>query len=1353
MENRGYFLGLDMGTSSVGWAVTDENYQLLRAKGKDLWGIREFDEAQTAVDRRTHRIARRRRQREIVRIGMLKEYFHDAIMQVDPCFYQRLDNSKYHYEDKETAVRDKNGIFHDSDYTDKEYFSQYPTIFHLRKELLESNREHDVRLVYLAVLNMFKHRGHFLNDSIGNVSGERKMSEIYGEFSALTSSLLDISFPLLDDCSVIEDILSERDCSRKGKAEKLADILQVTAKEKQKKALINCICGLNADLKAIYGEKVEFEADKKVAICFANVGYEEKAQEILEILGNEQFELIQIMKEMYDIGSLAGIMKGFAYLSEARVAQYEKHGRDLKILKGLIKEYSGKEVYDYFFRSAEDGTYSAYVNSTNVKTSKRRDMKGRTQENLYKAVGKLVNQMPADDKRVQYVKEEIEKENFLPKQLTASNGVIPNQVHLAELKKILQNAEGYLSFLKDVDESGLAVSERIIRLFSFQIPYYLGPLSGHSEADGGNGWVVRREPGQIMPWNLEEKVDIKKTAEKFITQMVRRCTYMNGEYVLPKGSLLYEKFCVLNEINNIRVYGEKIPVKVKQDIYNDLFKRGKKVTHKQIYQYLLGRGMIGEGEIEQLTGIDSTINSYLATYGKFINILGEELDTDAGRNMVEDIVFWCTVYGDAKKFLREQIEEKYGTRLNEDQIKRIMGLKFKDWGRLSKAFLEMQGCSKHTGEILPLIRMMWETNDNLMELMAKDAYTYVEKLEKYQESAYKTLAEICVEDLDEMYFSAPVKRMVWQTLSIIKEVEKIMGGVPKRLFVEMTREGEKEKSRKASRKQQFLDLYKNIKDEEHDWKNIIVEADEKGTLRSKKMFLYLTQKGRSMYTGKPIDLDDLFNDNLYDIDHIYPRHFVKDDNLSNNLVLVEKELNAHKSDNYPLEHEIYTSQLAMWKELHRLHLISDEKLKRLTGRNPFTDEQKAGFIARQLVETSQGAKGVTTILQNALPDTKIVYAKASNVSEFRKSRGFLKTRAVNDFHHAQDAYLNIVVGNVYYVKFTQNPLHFIQREYARDDKKYNYNLSRMFDWDVVRGSETAWIAGHGKQENGTIVTVRKMMEKNTPMFTRLSFEGHGGIAEQTLYSAKKAAGVGYIPLKEKDERMHNVTKYGGFSSVTTAYYILVEHGKEAKRIRTLETIPVLWKDRVEKEPHFLQEYCEKELGLINPSIRMKKIKMQSLIKQDGYYMHISGKTGNRFQVRNAVAVCLEQRWLDYIKELEKGEKAEKIAKKQNEELYDILCSKHMEGIFSRKPNPMGEKLGKGKQRFEQLSCLEQGKVLLEILNLTRIGMTSADLTLIGGAAKSGVMLVSKKITDAKEFILVNQSVTGVYENRIDLLTV
>ena len=75
-----------------------------------------------------------------------------------------------------------------------------------------------------------------------------------------------------------------------------------------------------------------------------------------------------------------------------------------------------------------------------------------------------------------------------------------------------------------------------------------------------------------------------------------------------------------------------------------------------------------------------------------------------------------------------------------------------------------------------------------------------------------------------------------------------------------------------------------------------------------------------MYTGKHIELDDLFDNNLYDIDHIYPRHFVKDDNIDNNLVLVCKEKNAHKSDHYPIEEEIFLLQkkniIVLWEEVH-----------------------------------------------------------------------------------------------------------------------------------------------------------------------------------------------------------------------------------------------------------------------------------------------------------------------------------------------------------------------------------------------------------------------------------------------------
>ena len=36
-----YYIGLDMGTGSVGWAVTDPTYNIIKRHGKALWGIRQ----------------------------------------------------------------------------------------------------------------------------------------------------------------------------------------------------------------------------------------------------------------------------------------------------------------------------------------------------------------------------------------------------------------------------------------------------------------------------------------------------------------------------------------------------------------------------------------------------------------------------------------------------------------------------------------------------------------------------------------------------------------------------------------------------------------------------------------------------------------------------------------------------------------------------------------------------------------------------------------------------------------------------------------------------------------------------------------------------------------------------------------------------------------------------------------------------------------------------------------------------------------------------------------------------------------------------------------------------------------
>ena len=60
LKNCDYYIGLDMGDASVGWAVTDTNYNILKFNGKALWGIRLFDSANTAASTRVFRSGRRR---------------------------------------------------------------------------------------------------------------------------------------------------------------------------------------------------------------------------------------------------------------------------------------------------------------------------------------------------------------------------------------------------------------------------------------------------------------------------------------------------------------------------------------------------------------------------------------------------------------------------------------------------------------------------------------------------------------------------------------------------------------------------------------------------------------------------------------------------------------------------------------------------------------------------------------------------------------------------------------------------------------------------------------------------------------------------------------------------------------------------------------------------------------------------------------------------------------------------------------------------------------------------------------------------------------------------------------------
>lgn len=242
-----YYLGLDLGTSSIGWAVTDENYKLMRARGKDLWGVHKFTEGKSAKDRRVQRSSRRRTARRRARMELLREFFEEEIFKIDPDFFKRLDESKFWKEDKE--VEGKYALFNDPNYTDQQYFDQYPTIFHLRKELMENDEKKDIRLYFLALNQLMKRRGHFLLEGQSISSVEDVEPLLLTLRNLLEDEPFEVEGLEIEDLEELIDFIRDRSLGVRDKTSKITALAKELGLDKTRSDKFKDI--LNA---LVYGE-------------------------------------------------------------------------------------------------------------------------------------------------------------------------------------------------------------------------------------------------------------------------------------------------------------------------------------------------------------------------------------------------------------------------------------------------------------------------------------------------------------------------------------------------------------------------------------------------------------------------------------------------------------------------------------------------------------------------------------------------------------------------------------------------------------------------------------------------------------------------------------------------------------------------------------------------------------------------------------------------------------------------------------------------------------------------------------------------------------------------------------------
>lgn len=947
--------------------------------------------------------------------------------------------------------------------------------------------------------------------------------------------------------------------------------------------------------------------------------------------------------------------------------------------------------------------------------------------------------------------------------MNTDNCVIPYQLYYHELKCILKNAEKYIPELKVIEDEK-SVTDKILSLMTFRIPYYVGPLVSSDKSD--NAWMVRKAEGRILPWNFDELVDKDASEENFIRRMTCKCSYLAGEDVLPKNSLLYSKFCVLNEINNIKIDGEPISVEAKQSIYNDLFLKYKNVTLKRVKDHLTSNGVLKTGQ--ELSGIDKKINSSMKVYLDMKEFLDSgKLSFDDAEKIIERITFTTD-----RTRLRKWLSVKYD-KLADDDINKLSKLGYKDFGRLSKELLTgIFETDENTGEVgqKNIITALWETNHNLMQLLS-DSFGYKTSIDIRNEHYY-TDNPVTVESyLKDAYISSAVKRPIMRTLDIVKELCSLFGA-PEKVFVELPRGSDAPKMPPPSRRNKINDYFEKFEDNEIAELKKQLESVSDEQLRSERLYLYFMQLGKCMYSGSSINIDEL-STKKYDVDHIYPRSKIKDDSLDNK-VLVLSKLNSQKSDDYPISADIRKNMTGFWTTLKHKNLISETKYKRLIRSARFTDEELAGFISRQLVETSQASKAVTHLLKLIFPETDVVYVKARNVSDFRHEYGFVKCREINDIHHAKDAYLNIVVGNVFDVKFTKSPLNFI-KGLDGAQRAYTMNLRSMLNQNISRGGVTAWRKENDKDnDKGTISTVKKVMAKNNIRYVRFAYIKKGGLFDEMPLRAKSEESL--VPRKAGLDP----EKYGGYFKPSMACMILVKYTVGKDKALSLISVDLMHFEKFRRDEAFQKQYIHNALEKITHTqvsdislpLGARLIKINVMLELDGLRINITGKNNKdtSFAYTLATPLLLSPELEQYIQKLvsfdNKTDNAKRVIIEDNEEtirkknrtLYDALIDKTDIPIYKNIMQSIRKKIEDGNDKFNHLETIKQIEVLLAMVKLFKQGRKGGcNLEPINCSKTSGRFTFSAKIISPsnrkktqpkyKSIRLVDQSPTGLVEKR------
>lgn len=499
---------------------------------------------------------------------------------------------------------------------------------------------------------------------------------------------------------------------------------------------------------------------------------------------------------------------------------------------------------------------------------------------------------------------------------------------------------------------------------------------------------------------------------------VKKCEIYRDEDVAAKGTYTSEWATIYQKINNLSIIcgGDRRRLSNEErQIAVELAKKVGKVTYKAFrkaikldddyrfsalnYSEKKKQGKKkNEGESKSdVVEINDVVDSLACedkgdfitakNSNKIVKALNDNLKSDI--ELIDEIAEICTKYKSENLFRSAIAESKIiGGRLDEETIEKLSKIDMKGYGHLSLHVLR---------EILPYLEEGMVYSDAMQKAGHNHSEHNFEK-QKYlgTKEVYAAIGGVT---------SLVVKRALSQTVKVIDAIIRQYGS-PYAINIELARDMSMTKDeRDKLKKENDARAAKNEAIRE----NIAKLNAMPNSTNVLKYKLYEEQDHKCAYSMETLDINHLFEDGYYEIDHIIPYSRSFDDSF-NNKVLVLKRENQNKRNSTPVEYferigRDYDEVLAFWKAVYQKR--NRKKLEFLQKKEINESEWKN----RALNDTRYASRMLANLIKDYLlfdEKSKDKYGRVETVkgaitSYLRRFWGVQKIREDGDKHHAVDA--------------------------------------------------------------------------------------------------------------------------------------------------------------------------------------------------------------------------------------------------------------------------------------------------------------------------------------------------------------